>query len=260
MVEIQKKLTPYNFTLMSNKKNLYIVIHYVGAVSTAKNNADYYARTKLQASAHYFVDETSIWQSVEDSNRAWHCGGGLQGKNGHTLHGICTNSNSIGIEMCCKKDKNGNWYFEANTVKNTIDLVKVLMKKHNIPIDRVIRHYDVTGKNCPAPYVDETQWNNFKNKILTNEGVLTLTQYEELKKENEGLKEQINYIKKIVETIEKSTEKVYNYTVELPEWGKPTIQKLLNKGLYKGASESDLNLPENLLRTLVINDRAGLYD
>ena len=60
--------------------------------------------------------------------------------------------------------------------------------------------------------------------------------------------------------VEKSMEKVYHYTKEVPEWGRPTIQKLLDKGLYKGASESDLNLPDNLLRTLVINDRAGLYD
>jgi hypothetical protein len=48
--------------------------------------------------------------------------------------------------------------------------------------------------------------------------------------------------------------------MEVPEWGRPTIQKLLDKGLYKGTSDSDLNLPENFLRTLVINDRAGLYD
>lgn len=174
MVAIQKKLTPYNFTPMSNKQNLYIVVHYVGAVSTAKNNVDYYAREKLQASAHYFVDETSIWQSVEDKDRAWHCGGVLQGNNGHTFHGICTNSNSIGIEMCVKRDKCGNWYFEENTVKNTVDLIKMLMEKHNIPIDRVIRHYDVTGKNCPAPYVNETKWNDFKSRILTNDTVQEL--------------------------------------------------------------------------------------
>jgi N-acetyl-anhydromuramyl-L-alanine amidase AmpD len=253
MVKIQKKITPYNFSHMNYKKNEYIVIHYVGAVSTAKNNADYYARTKLNASANYFVDENEIWQSVEDYNRAWHCGGGLQGKYGHTFHNICTNSNSIGIEMCVKKDKAGNWYFEENTVKNTIDLVKMLMQKYNIPIDRVIRHYDVTGKNCPAPYVNETEWKKFKDRILTDEGDLTMAQYEELKKE-------IAELKKIVETIAKSTEIVYNKIDDVPEWGKPTIQKLIDKGLYKGASESNLNLSESLLRTLVINDRAGLYD
>ena len=39
------------------------------------------------------------------------------------------------------------------------------MKKYNIPIENVIRHFDITGKNCPAFYVDNTVWNNVKNKI-----------------------------------------------------------------------------------------------
>lgn len=168
MLPIQQKLTPHNYTQMENKKNPYIVVHYVGAVSTAKNNVEYYAREKLQASAHYFVDETSIWQSVLDSNKAWHCGGGLQGANGHTFYGKCTNSNSIGIEMCCKKTADGKWYFEEETVKNTVDLIKYLMEKYDVPIDRVIRHYDVTGKNCPAPYVDENAWSKFKERIVGN--------------------------------------------------------------------------------------------
>ena len=165
-MNIQKKITPYNFTANSNKLNYYIVIHYVGAVSTAKNNVDYYAREKLQASAHYFVDENSIWQSVEDYNNAWHCGGGLQGSGGHSFYQKCKNSNSIGIEMCVKKTAGGEWYFENETIENTVELVKYLMKKYNIPVDRVIRHYDVTGKICPAPYIDETKWAEFKNKLI----------------------------------------------------------------------------------------------
>ena len=40
-----------------------------------------------------------------------------------------------------------------------------LMKQYNIPIENVIRHYDVTGKLCPEPYIDETVWGEFKAKI-----------------------------------------------------------------------------------------------
>ena len=54
--------------------------------------------------------------------------------------------------------------------------------------------------------------------------------------------------------------KIYHYVTEVPSWGKPTMEKLLKKGLYTGSGPSDLNLPETLLRILVINDRAGLYD
>lgn len=67
----------------------------------------------------------------------------------------------------------------------------------------------------------------------------------------------------LVEQVEKLTlqaEKIYHYTIELPDWAKPTIQKLLDKGIYAGASKNDLNLPETLMRVLVINDRAGAYD
>ena len=248
MVEIQKKLTPYNFTSMSNKKNLYIVVHYVGAVSTAKNNASYYASGKLNSSAHYFVDETSIWQSVKDEDRAWHCGGGLQGKNGHAFHGICTNSNSIGIEMCVKKDKYGNWYFEEKTIKNTVDLIKHLMDKHDIPIERVIRHFDVTGKNCPAPYVNESKWNEFKNLILAEEGALTMVQYEELKKEIDALKAENKALKSAIGSVYKTAE-------EIPDYYLSTIKPLIDKGAIKGVSESDLNLPEVIVRTLVIMNR-----
>ena len=171
MLQIQQKLTPYNYTAMSNKKNTVIVVHYTGATGTAKNNVDYFAREKLSASASYFVDSKSIWQCVEDKNKAWHCGGGLQGSGGHSFYKVCTNSNSIGIEMCCKKDTAGNLYIEPETVNNTIDLIRYLMNKYGIPLDKVIRHYDVTGKLCPAMYVNETAWQNFKNKIKEGNSV-----------------------------------------------------------------------------------------
>ena len=62
-----------------------------------------------------------------------------------------------------------------------------------------------------------------------------------------------------VKKLEESREKVYHYTVEVPDWARPTVQKLLDKGIFSGASQGDLNLPESLMRILVINDRANLY-
>ena len=164
MLEIQKNITDVNKTVMSNKENKYIVVHYTGAEGSAKNNTIYFKSVDRQASAHYFVDENSIWQCVEDKDKAWHCGGPLECSY-HPYYGICTNSNSIGVEMCCKKNSSGEWYFEEGTVKNTVDLICYLMKKYNIPVERVIRHYDVTGKRCPAPYINESGWAEFKGKI-----------------------------------------------------------------------------------------------
>ena len=63
-----------------------------------------------------------------------------------------------------------------------------------------------------------------------------------------------------LKTLENEKEKVYHFWSELPEWGIETVKKLYNRGIFRGESESDLNLPETMLRVMVTNDRAGLYD
>lgn len=82
---------------------------------------------------------------------------------------------------------------------------------------------------------------------LGNEEGLTMTQYEELKNEIKALKEE-------------NTPMIYNYIDDnMPKWARPTIQKLVDKGLLEGG-ENGLNLNEDLMRMFVVNDRAGLYD
>ena len=65
-----------------------------------------------------------------------------------------------------------------------------------------------------------------------------------------------------VEALEKKTDKfIYAWVDDnMPEWAKPTVTKLMEKGYLKGDEEGKLNLDENILRMLVINDRAGLYN
>ena len=178
MVKIAKNLTSVNFTPMTNKQNKYIVIHYVGAVSTALNNTAYFKNTYRGASAHYFVDENSIFQCVEDTNKAWHVGAKV-------YYNGARNENSIGIEMCCKK-KNGRWYFEPETERNTMALTKQLMDQWNIPITNVCRHYDVTRKICGEPYVSNYEaWQNFLKGVQEMEQV-TREQKEEIIKQFYG--------------------------------------------------------------------------
>lgn len=138
MDKINKLITPYNYTARTNKKNTWLVIHYVGAVSTAKANAKYFYNAKRGASAHYFVDENEIWQVVEDFNNAWHIGA-------VKYYNDARNSNSIGIEMCCKVDANGKWYIEQKTLEKTIQLARELVKKYNIK--NIARHYDCTRQD-----------------------------------------------------------------------------------------------------------------
>lgn len=238
----------------------YIVIHYTSNDGDSdEGNGNYFEDHIVKASAHYFVDGDSVTQSVPDDYVAFAVGGNKYSDcnktGGGKLYGQCTNSNSISIELC-DEVRNGIVYPSQATIENAVELTKELMKKYNVPINKVIRHFDVNGKYCPAYWCrtpeNNAKWQAFKN-MITESGDLTMSQYTELKNK-------IASLEKAIENLEKSTEKVYHYTMEVPEWGRPTIQKLLDKGLYKGISDSDLNLPESLLRTLVVNDRAGLYD
>ena len=167
--KIEKLLTPYNFTNKDSVGRIkYIVIHYVGALGGAKANCQYYASKYIGASAHYFVGfDGEIWQSVPDEDIAWHCGASSY------KHAECRNANSIGIELCVRNkgsqaDTSKDWYFEDATVKAAIELTKYLMQKYGVPASHVIRHYDVTGKICPNPYVYNTTkhtWDAFKKAI-----------------------------------------------------------------------------------------------
>lgn len=158
MLNINKKISPYNYESGNNVK--YIVIHSTGNTNdTAKNNIDYFYNGDRGSSAHYFVDDNSIWQSVEEWNCSWHCG------DGNGVYDI-SNYNSIGIEMC----GTANGYISEQTVNNTIELTKYLMNKYNIGINNVTRHYDASRKNCPSQFSPNnwTRWTQFKNKLSGN--------------------------------------------------------------------------------------------
>ena len=140
----------------------YIVIHYVGATGDAKANVNYYNQlTTTNASADFFVGFAGdVWQYNPDpiARYCWAVGGSKLSTGGGSLYGVAKNVNCISIEMCVrnngsKADISKDWYFEDTTVDSAIELTKYLMKLYEIPADHVIRHYDVTGKICPNPYV-----------------------------------------------------------------------------------------------------------
>ena len=214
-----------NYTKGRKQNIKYIVVHYTANDGdTARNNGKYFSQPNRNASAHYFVDENEIIQSVKDTDTAWHCGAKSY------KHPKCRNDNSVGIEMCSEKDDKGQYYINQATQNRTIRLIKVLMGKYNIPIENVLRHYDVTGKICPEPFVrNQVQWLDFKKR---------------LSEEKEG-----------------GADMIYNYMDEnMPDWAKPTIQKLIDKGALKGNEKGELMLTDVMLRIFVANDRMGLYD
>ena len=196
----------------------FIVIHYTSNQGdTAKNNADYFAREEVGASAHFFVDETEIWSSVPEDCVAWHCGAKTY------RHPDCRNANSIGVEICMN-DGQGN--VRQGSIDRAAQLVRLLMDKYHIAKGNVLCHYDVTGKHCPGPMVDDPAlWAAFQQ---------SLTQMED-------------------DSVR------YKYYDDMPDWAKPTVSKLVKKGYLKGEGGGVLDLTEDILKVFVVNDRAGLY-
>lgn len=147
----------------------YIVVHYTAnSGDTAQNNLDYFSRAKTGTSAHYFVDEDEVCQSVQDTDVAWHCGS----KN--PRHPYCRNANSIGVEMC-----NSVGGVPEAVRDRTAAFVRQKMKEYGIDSSHVLRHYDVTGKRCPAPWVDNpAEWMEFK-KMLEEDDDMSYEQFEQ---------------------------------------------------------------------------------
>lgn len=190
MLTVEKRIISRNFTRAgAGRKIEYIVIHYFGSLGTAAAVANYFAGADRQASAHYCLDEGNIvYQCVEDNNIAWHCG-----TSGGYVHPRCRNANSIGIEVRpYKLDKTTagsaaarDWYFNEKTVDNLVEFTRALMEKYNIPAENVVRHYDVTGKWCPRPWMGDDmnayygtsgneQWARFKARLSGNEEVFDM--------------------------------------------------------------------------------------
>ena len=168
MLPIIKKISNFNHSGRNGQTIKYIVMHYTGTsgTDTALNNANYFCNGNRDASANYFIDDNNIVQVVDDSEASWNCG------DGNGKYGI-TNQNSIGIEMC---GTNGD--ISQNTEANALELVKVLMTKYGISIDRVVRHYDASRKMCPAPWSKDnwSKWNEFKGKLGDGNNIIQETE------------------------------------------------------------------------------------
>ena len=73
------------------------------------------------------------------------------------------NADTVSIE-CCHKDKTGK--FSDATYKSLVKLCAWLCSKYKLQKDSIIRHFDVTGKQCPLYFVEnEGAWSSLKDDI-----------------------------------------------------------------------------------------------
>lgn len=148
----------------------YLVVHYTGNDGdTAAANAEYYRDNVVKASAHYFVDDTAVYRSVPELRTAWAVGGKKWADcavtGGGTMYGVVTNANSISVELCDTR-RDGVYGASEETLRNAAELCREIMARYGISIERVVRHFDVTGKHCPAYMMDSAAWKAFKNRLI----------------------------------------------------------------------------------------------
>ena len=141
-----------------------IVIHYTANPgTTAKQNRDYFEGLKdshqTKASSHFVIGiEGEIIQCIPSREISYASNE--------------RNSDTLSIE-CCHPDETGK--FTDKTYNSLVAMCAWLCGEFDIKIDNIIRHYDVTGKNCPKYYVEnEREWEKFKQDVgnyIKNKGV-----------------------------------------------------------------------------------------
>lgn len=177
----------------------YLAIHFTAGSNSKPGRAQgvYNTFVSRQASADFAVDDRDIVQFNPDLKNyyCWAVGDSKKSsRGGGKFYGKATNRNTISIEICStcipatqtavSKSNHSGWSFTPQALDNAVRLSKMIMGKFGIPIEKVVRHYDITGKICPGiigynkeaiyepngtktgRYSDESAWEEFKKRLL----------------------------------------------------------------------------------------------
>lgn len=145
-------------TSCTNRDIKYLAIHYTASASSKKGSAvaNYNVFVNRSASADFSVDDAQIVQFNPDINNYYCWAVGDKGTG--SLKNKATNKNTISIEICSNLKPGTSaavpnhygWYITDASLQNATKLARFLCKTYSIPLENVIRHYDVTGKYCPG--------------------------------------------------------------------------------------------------------------
>lgn len=125
-----------------------IVIHNTENDATAEQEIAYMHSNPREVSFHFAVDDEHAVQGIALDRNAWHAGDG-NGKG---------NREGIGIEICYSRS--GGERFEK-AQKNAAALTAQLLRSYGWGIDRVTKHQDYSGKDCPRRTMNEIGWDGF---------------------------------------------------------------------------------------------------
>ena len=137
----------------------YLAIHYTAGGSSAAGSARAVKHVfeKRKASADFAVDDRDMVQFNPDLKN-YYCWAVGDKKAAGVHCPLANNRNTISIEICssltrgasASKPNHDGWHFTDEALGNAVRLTRILMKKYDIPIERVVRHYDISGKLCPG--------------------------------------------------------------------------------------------------------------
>lgn len=147
-----------HITARKNRQIKYLAIHYTAGASSSAGSARAVKRVfeSRKASADFAVDDKEMVQFNPDPlhYNCWAVGDTKQA-GATVLDG--SNANTISIEICSRLTggtaavpNHEGWVLSEAALANAARLARILMAKYNIPIERVVRHYDITGKLCPG--------------------------------------------------------------------------------------------------------------
>lgn len=153
----------------------YFAVHYLGVNG---ENPDLYGGGY---GGHFYVSKTGqVYQAAEVTDKVWHVGA----SSGFSyIHPDARNSNTVGAECATytasgRNNDSETWYFTEATQIAAAKLAAAFMYVYNLPESHLLRHGDITTKNCPSPYKrDEGQgpnwtWAQFKAQVAEYRSIL----------------------------------------------------------------------------------------
>ena len=237
-----------------------ITVHHTAGKATAEELLAQFADPARRASANYCIGNNGvIGGCVPEQFRSW-CSGSWE-----------NDTRSICIEV--SNDVNGEpWSIGKKAWNAAVELCVDICLRYGFFLwwnpDKKTgsltchRWYQATA--CPGDwfYARIPEFIEEVNRKVTD----ILNQIDALNKRvnalevaNSKLAKRLLEVEDKVAVVDERTEVKYHTIKEVPDWARPTIEKLVKKGYIKGG-EKNLGLTYELTRELVINDRAGVFD
>ena len=146
----------------------YFAIHYLGV-----NGENPYLYGGGYGGTFYVSKTGQVYQAAKVTDKLWHVGA----SSGFSyIHPEARNNNTIGVECATytasgRNNDDETWYFTEATQEAAAKLAACVALQYNIPLDHILRHGDITTKNCPSPLKRDQglgsnwTWSKFKEKV-----------------------------------------------------------------------------------------------